>query len=176
MLRKLFLAAAAVATLAACATATPYQPAIDSRYGYSEIPIEADRYRVMFTGNSLTERETVENYLLLRAAELSLAEGYDAFRVVTRDTEANRRYSGTSYGGPYAGYSPWTRFSYYNPYYGWYGFHDPFYNDVSLREVTRYEASAEILFGAGNDPDAPNVFDARDVVANLSGLARPPIR
>lgn len=171
MLRKLFLACAAVTTLAACATATPYQPAVDSRYGYSEIPIERDRFRVTFAGNSLTDRETVENYLLLRAAELSLAQGYDAFRVVTRDTEANRRYDNVGF----SGMTPWMRYSYYHPYYGWYGYHDPFYNDISLREISRYEASAEILMGAGPDPDAPNVFDARDVVANLSGLARPPV-
>lgn len=175
MLRKMFLAGAAVATLAACATATPYQPAVDSRYGYSEIPIEQDRFRVTFSGNSLTDRDTVENYLLLRAAELTLGQGYDYFRVVTRDTQADSRYSGFA-SSAYGGLSPWARYSYYHPYYGWYGFHDPFYNDISLREVTRYEASAEILFGPGDEIQEPNVFDAREVVANLSGMARPPLR
>lgn len=42
--------------LAACGTATPYQPALDG-YGFKEQKIEGNRYRVSFSGNSLTPRE-----------------------------------------------------------------------------------------------------------------------
>ena len=40
-----------------------------------------NRWRVTFTGNSVTPRETVENYLLLRAAEVTLAAGHQPFPV-----------------------------------------------------------------------------------------------
>ena len=92
-MRKTFLALAAIATLgglAACQTATPYQPlrAGDaSAGGYSEVRLEQDRWRITFQGNSLTSRETVESYLLYRAAELTSAQGFDWFETVERRTD-----------------------------------------------------------------------------------------
>ena len=84
MLRKLLVAAAIVTTLAtaACQSGpTPYQPGAGRDLGYTESRIENDRYRIAFKGNSLTDRETVENYMLYRAAELTLQNGYDTLRL-----------------------------------------------------------------------------------------------
>lgn len=82
---------AGVALLTACATPTPYHPAsaTDPAHadGYREARIEPGRWRVAFSGNSLTSRETVETYLLYRAAELTLQNGHDWFHAVERDTE-----------------------------------------------------------------------------------------
>ena len=78
---RFFVVLAALA-LAACATATPYQPAArNGDYGYVERKIEDNRYTIQFNGNSITERETVESYLLFRAAELTLQHGFDYFVV-----------------------------------------------------------------------------------------------
>ena len=123
---------------AACAESTPYQPVGESRYGYDEQRIETDRYLVTFTGNSLTERDTVETFLLYRAAELTLEEGYDYFTVVRRDTDEETRYSSANYDRFHV------RYRYFHPYYGWYGWRDPFWDDTSRREINRYEAIAEI--------------------------------
>src|SRR6478609_6036647 len=101
------------ATLAACATATPYQPYMQGQAasgGYSEARIESDRWRVNFAGNSLTSRETVEGYLLYRAAELTVQQGYDWFAIVQRDTDKSVR----TYVDPDPFYSPW-----YGPYGYW---------------------------------------------------------
>ncbi|MFY8163104.1 MAG: CC0125/CC1285 family lipoprotein, partial [Brevundimonas sp.] len=50
-LKPVLLATAAALALSACATATPYGPAgVDSRYGYSDQRVDADRYRVSFAG------------------------------------------------------------------------------------------------------------------------------
>lgn len=85
-----FAAIAATALLTACVTATPYRAAEHERdYGYQEQRIEQDRYRISFAGNSETSRQTVENYLLYRAAELTLEQGKDYFVVVSSDTEKN---------------------------------------------------------------------------------------
>ena len=104
------LAAALLATstlMAACASGgpTPYQPASanDTR-GYSEQKLEDTRYRISFKGNSLTERETVENYMLYRAAELTLQSGYDTFTVANRDTDADKRTRSTGFYGPRLSY------------------------------------------------------------------------
>src|SRR3546814_19669289 len=67
---------------------TPYVPAaVGEGYGHAVQQIESDRFRVSFAGNSLTDRRTVENYLLYRAAELTLAQGKDHFVVVSRETD-----------------------------------------------------------------------------------------
>jgi len=70
---------------------------------------------------------------------------------------------------PYRGF-PASRFHYryYHPGYGWYPWYDPFWNDATYREVSRYEAIAEIFLGRGEKPDRPSVYDAREVEANLA--------
>lgn len=164
---RLFAVLGAAATLTACAAPTPYQSADTGAYGYNQQAIEADRFLVSFNGNSLTDRETVETFLLYRAAELTLERGYDHFIVVRRDTEADRRYVG----GPdrfSSRYSPFgIHYQYLHPRYGWHGWRDPFWDDVNVREISRYEAQAEIVLGRGPAPDDPAAFEAREVAANL---------
>jgi len=73
--------------LAACSISpTPYQ-AIGEDGGYTDQQLESDRYRVKFEGNSATPRETVEDYALYRAAELTLQTGNDYFKVVSKEVE-----------------------------------------------------------------------------------------
>lgn len=170
MMRILTVALAAL-TLTACATATPYQPAAPGANGrgYSELKIEDARWRVTFAGNSVTSRDTVEMYLLYRAAELTLQQGYDYFTLVNRVTDRDTRFVGTP--DPWYG-SAWG--PYWSPHWRWYrggawSAWDPFWpRDYDVREITRYEASAEILMHRGRKPaDDKYAFDAREVVANL---------
>src|SRR6201994_1755119 len=86
-----FLAAAAgLALLAGCMGPTPYAPRTEgNRTGYTDRALTQTRYRITFTGNSVTPRETVETYLLLRAAEVARAAVYDSFVFDTRNTRAN---------------------------------------------------------------------------------------
>lgn len=187
---------ATAALLAACATTTPYQEASQpgGYDGYSQTVLENDRARVTFGGNSLTKRETVENYLLYRAAELTLEKGYDHFTLIERDTEEKTRLTGTSSFSNF--YDPYFGYSFYRPRYGWShgyrfsrfgGFHgsrfgyrgfgragfrgygyDPFFNDFHVREITKYRATAEVLFGRGSKPNGKeNAFNAREVIDNL---------
>ena len=169
------------AGLAACETATPYQPNIPgqaTRGGYSETRLEADRWRVTFTGNTMTSRETVEGYLLFRAAELTLQNGADWFAIVDRNTERNTR----SYVEPDPLYRPWygSGFGYWRPSwryrtrgFGWRTW-DPFWGDpfwadrYDVRTVESFEASAEIIAHKGAKPAGdPRAFDAHAVVENL---------
>lgn len=179
---------ALAAGLSACATATPYQPNLPGQAvsgGYSEQRLEADRFRVSFRGNSLTARETVEGYLLFRAAELTLGEGYDWFTVVDRATDRQAR----TYVEPDPFYRPWygPAYGYWRPSWRYYGagfgwrtwdpfWGDPFWGDrVDIRTVERFEATAEIVMGRGPKPAGdPRAFDARQVTANLGpGIQRP---
>lgn len=187
-LKAAVLAAALVATagLSACATATPYQPNVPGQAvsgGFSDVRLETDRFRVTFAGNSLTSRETVERYLLYRAAELTVAQGADWFSVVERQTDRKARtYVDPDPLSPYGRYGYWRPYwRYYGPGWGWrawdpwYG--DPFWADrIDVRTVERFEASAEILLGHGARPvNDPRAFDAREIMANLGpGIVRPP--
>lgn len=171
MYRTITLAGTAL-LLAACTTATPYGPATGSRgYGFSDQRIEDNRYRITFRGNSVTSRETVENALLYRAAELTVELGYDYFIAIENDTEANRSYSTTSspafygrYGYGYPFHRPYYGFPYYAYGFGW---GQPYY-DSYTREVTRYSAVAFVSMFRGEKPaDNPQAFDAREVMRNL---------
>jgi hypothetical protein len=170
-MRRLILAAA-LGLLAACATATPYQPAADGAYGFQEQQIETNRVRISFRGNSLTERDTVETYLLYRAAELTLQNGKDYFVLVDRDTEEHSRLQAVGGTPSHYAFDYW----YFSPRYGWAPWYDPFWDYPDYRQVTRYEAVGEIAMFDGQKPaDNPNAFDAREVQANLQGrIVRPP--
>ena len=113
-MKNLMTALAACAVLTACATATPYQPAVNANGGYENQQIETNRWAISFSGNSLTDRQTVETYLLYRAAELTKQNGYDNFQIVTRETDAESRFISTGFSSPFFynfyGFAPHSRF------------------------------------------------------------------
>ena len=175
--RPLLLAAvAAVAlTLSACETATTYHPATGqgfNREGFSDQRIEANRFMVSFSGNSVTSRDTVERYLLYRAAELTVQNGYDWFELVDRNTDRKTRtYVSDPFGpGPFGYWG--VSWRYHRPGFGW-GFYDPFWGDpwgrdVDVSTIDKYDAHAEIVMGRGPRPTGNvRAFDAHDVMQNL---------
>jgi hypothetical protein len=174
--RALLLIGPALLVLAGCETATPYQPQMHGNQvsgGYRDQQIEANRFRVMFNGNSMTSRETVETYLLYRAAELTVQHGYDWFEMADRQTDRkSNTYIDRPFGpGPWGYWGPSWR--YYGGGFGWRSW-DPFWGDpfwdssVNVQTVDRYEASAEIVTYHGpKPPDNPRAFDARDVINRL---------
>ncbi len=171
----LFTAIASGALLVSgCATETTYRPATGKgfyRTGYSERQVEANRWLVTFAGNTVTDRDTVERYLLFRAAQLTLQNGYDYFVMVDRSTDRQAQtYStpGPGWGGGWGGgWGPSWR--YYGRGFGWRAWDpwwgDPFWgNNIDVRTVNRYEASAEIVMRKGTPAkDEVRAFNARDV-------------
>ena len=173
MMQRVVLAGVLMLAMAACATSTPYGPASSSGgYGFNEQRIEDNRYRISFRGNSLTSRETVENFLLFRAAELTVQNGYDYFIVVEGDTETRTSYSipaNPAFFGTYGYGYPGRHYAFPYYAYGW-GWGYP-YNDRYAREITRYSALAFVTMHKGDKPvDNPQAFDARDVMTNLAPL------
>jgi hypothetical protein len=84
---RLAMLAAAAVVLAACETPATYHPAMQrGDTGYTDQQLAGNRWRITFTGNSVTRREVVENYLLLRSAEVTLKAGYHWFIFDTRNT------------------------------------------------------------------------------------------
>ncbi|WP_309646076.1 CC0125/CC1285 family lipoprotein [Phenylobacterium sp.] len=180
---------ALAALVSACATATPYQPNLPGQSvsgGFSEQRLEGDRFKVSFAGNSLTSRDTVEAYLLFRAAELTVAQGYDWFTVVERDTERDRRtyierdpFYRPWYGPTYGAWRPYWR--YYGGGFGWRSwdpyFGDPFWADrLDVRTVEKFEATAEVVMRKGPKPaEDARAFDARGVMEAIGPRVMRPV-
>jgi hypothetical protein len=175
--------ALAIAATGCTTTPTPYQPYVPEAAagvhgGYSEQRLAPDRFVVRFHGNEFTARDRVEGYLLYRAAQLTLENGYDSFAIVDRHTEHDVE----TYVRPDPLYNPWygRDYAYWNPdwrYYvpgaGWYGWQSgsgPFWRDrADVVRVEAFEASAEVLLRKGAPPAADvRAFDARKVIADLS--------
>lgn len=166
------LAALALCGLTACATKpAPYAPkTAESSTGYTDKQIDQNRYRVTFTGNSVTSRDTVENYLLLRSAEVTLHAGYDYFVFDTRDTKAKTTYMSTFTGWPgWRGYGWYWHSWPYDPY--WPG---PADMDATSRPITRYHAYAEIvLLTPEQAKKEPRALNAHQVIAHLRPTSSP---
>ncbi len=150
--------------LAACTTATPYQAANKKGEGFSEFQLEQNKYRIVFSGNTQTSITTVENYLLYRAAEVTLDKGGNYFIVSDEEVNTMRifRTSGTTFGG--------SRFGFRRGFGG--GFAS---TTATTRERQEFTVSAIITIHKGKKPsDVPEAFEARQVIAGLgSTIIRP---
>lgn len=153
-MQRALLAVLFTLTLAACATApTHFQPAATAGgVGFSEMRIEPGRYRVTFQGGPGAPEAMVQDYALLRAADLALADGYDWFRVIDRSIRQTG-YGGASIGFGVGGMS--------------FGRHSASGVGVSsgfpVSGGPALAASLEVLMGKGPRPGGVDVYDARGV-------------
>jgi len=95
------VSAAAILMLAGCTTMTATVPAYrpqasDKGAGYADERIDATRYRVSFSGDTETTRAQVEDYLLRRAAEITVRAGYNYFVFDNRSIETDTNFYRTT--------------------------------------------------------------------------------
>src|SRR6185369_1173595 len=110
-------------------------------------------YRVTFQGGPGAPPAQVQDYALLRAADLAVAEGYDWFRVTDRMTRENG-YSGATLSLGFGGAS--------------YGHHSATgvgvgAGGIPLGGGPALVATLEVLMGKGPKPSDGDVYDARGV-------------
>jgi hypothetical protein len=155
------------AALAGCATPAAYAPrGPGQQTGYTDRQLAANRWRVTFTGNSATPREQVEDDLLLRAAEVTLAAGYGHFLFDTRDTKAQTNVTAFPDYAP----GPWGRGWGFRPRWGY----DPLGPDVDIVTTTRYQAYAEIVVLTDEQSaHEPRALDAHAVIQHVTPPAAP---
>ncbi len=165
-LRTWLLAVLSLSLLGACAVPTPYQAA-DGGYGYWDQQIEGNRYRVSFDGNASTPREDVQNYLLYRAAELTVQSGLDYFTIVDKDLERTTRYYNHAHVDDF-GYAGFHRdHRRYRRYIG------PRYVSGTSYPVNEYSSTADIVMAKGEKPaDDAKSYDALDVLQRLQPSIR----
>ena len=167
--RILAIGAAAAFVLGACATVTPYQPAAGgvNSYGFSDTRIEPGKYRVSFRGNTLTERTTVENYVLLRAAELSLADGYGHFLILDEDDAGRSDFRTTGFNNGFGAVGGFGGF-------GNRGFGGVGVGTTSSRTRERVIQDVSVIvqaFEGQKAEDNYKAFNAQDVLDNLGPIA-----
>jgi hypothetical protein len=157
------LIVAAGLVLSACASLAPYGAQIGpGGQGYAEQRIESNRFRVTYNG--VGAPGPVMDMALLRAAELTTAEGYDWFEVTQRWTDGRldsagrmRPSLGVSYGagrgsGRYGSYST----SGVGVGVG-----------LNFSGPSPTSTTLEVVMGNGSKPDRPNAYDARSVQDGL---------
>ena len=159
--RRLLSLSLITLALSACVTTTPYQP-LQKGQGYAEQKLESNRYRVTFNGNAQTSKQTVENYMLYRAAEITLANGADYFVMADQNTDADTRYTQifNGVGGDVFASR------------GLLGIGVGVGNSIPS---TEYQAQTDILIYKGKKPlNNSRAYDARELQINLGPLITRP--
>jgi hypothetical protein len=163
-MKRLVLPLLAALALAACSTPTVFQPAASpGAVGYSELRIEPGRYRVFFRGGSGASPDQVMDLALMRAADLTLADGFDWFQVVDRFVTGSGGGSGPQVGLGVGGGS-WGGSTATSVGVG---------TSFNLGGGPQLQAAIEITMGHGSKPPNLDAYDARAVRQNLGG--RPPL-
>ncbi len=147
--------------LGACATKPPYYGPKTGSTGYTDERLGENRYRITYSGGFTANRQKVEDYLLLRSAEVTLKAGFSHFEFDTRDTKAR-----TTYYSAFNGWPGWRG-------YGWY-WHSWAYDDRE-QESTRYEAYAEIvMLTADQAKSEPRSLNAQEIADRIGPRTAPP--
>ncbi len=161
-LALLTLAASSLA-LSACASLAPYGPATSpSSQGYVEQRIESDRFRITYRG--VGAPGPVADLALLRAAELTTETGNDWFEITQRYIDGRP----DSAGGFRPSLGIGAGSSRYDGRYG--GFSSSGVGvGVGLNFTGPSPTSTvlEIRLGRGEQPDRPEVYNAREVQSAL---------
>lgn len=158
-MKNLLLSILMITGLAACASSPKgYGPAYGSDFGYRNTKLQSDRFRVSYTSrNSYESRDMA----LLRAAEITDAEGYSHFKIIRGDSFDNgpNALIGSNIGiGGGNGYN----YSHLNV-----GVQDV----VRAVEGSKVTETIEIVLLSSGSKSDPNIFDAQGVLKSI----RPPV-
>lgn len=157
------LIAAAGLALSACASLAPYGAQMGpGGQGYAEQRIESNRYRVTYNG--VGAPGPVADMALLRAAELTTAEGYDWFEVTQSWTDGRLDSAGgfrPSVGVGYGSSRSSGRYGNYSSSGVGVGV------GLNFSGPSPTSTSLEVLMGSGPRPDRSNAYDARGVQDSL---------
>lgn len=154
MIRPIALALAAALTGCATPVTTQFVPAQNPQsMGFSDYKIEPGRYRVTFQGSPGAPPNQVADYALLRAADLTLGDGYDWFRVSDRSFQQSPDRNRPSFsvgvgGGSFGGRT---------------GVGLSLGRSFELGGGPALAQSLEIVMGKGTSPQNTDVYDAREI-------------
>jgi len=153
-----------IMSLCACGTSDPYVGGEGAGLGsFSESRLTDDRYRITFHGEPQATSDQVKDLALLRAAEVTLANDYDWFRVVNQETAATTNVTPTTVTTTTPGQTVTTRDC--GPL-GCTTTVTPAYTGtqvVAVKEDDAFSTSIEIVMGDGNLRDPTVAYDAEEL-------------
>ena len=157
------LIAAAGLALSACASLAPYGAQTGpGGQGYAEQRIESNRFRVTYNG--VGAAGPVADMALLRAAELTTAEGYDWFEITQRWIDGRPDSAGGMRPSVGVGYGS----SHYSGRHGGYSSSGVGVGvGLNFSGPSPTSTTLEVVMGNGPRPDRPNAYDARGVQDSL---------
>lgn len=159
--------------IAGCASSNVYHPArFEGDEGFSARNLGETHFRVTFRGDSKTSRETVEDYLLLHAAELTLDAGKAGFLITEADTDLETHIRGVRHPAIY-GRNFHNRFNdpWVFPYYA-YGYNWSYPSRWSYYQTNEYVAVAYIMMLDRSAIIAePKAFNAQQVMDSIGPVS-----
>ena len=167
---------AAILLLSGCANTPATGPAYraqasDDGAGYADQQISATRYRVSFSGNNQTTRGQVEDYLLRRAAEVTVQAGYNFFAFDNRSLETDTNlYRTTDNWDPMSGlaFGLGRRYPGRSEHFAK-GSVPAFWSEKEAVPIMRYTARSEIvLLPTDQLATHPDALAAREILKYLS--------
>jgi hypothetical protein len=168
--------AAAILMLSGCATPTAnvptYRPQASSEgVGYADGQISTTRYRVTFSGDTETTRGQVEDFLLRRAAEITVRAGYNYFAFDNRTIESDTQlYRTTDNWDPTSGlaFGLGRRYPGRAEHFAK-GSTPAFWSEKEAVPITRYTARSEIVLLPSDElARHPDALAAREILRYLS--------
>jgi hypothetical protein len=146
---QIALALVLAVTLAACSTT---YGKMGLTGGVAAAPVTSDTYRISARGNGFTDATTVQDYVLLKAAETALGAGQTHFTIVNNRDATDRSYGQTAgsfnnWGGGFVTYNPGMTYDIVKPG-----------EDIMVRIWT--PKKGEVL--------PPNTFNAQEVFNNIN--------
>jgi hypothetical protein len=120
--------------------------------GVAAVPVTSDTYRVSARGNGFTDATTVQDYVLLKAAETAIGAGQTHFTIINNRDATSTSYGQTSgsfnnWGGGFVTYNPGITYDIVKPG-----------EDLMVKVWT--PKKGEVL--------PPNTFNAQEVYANIN--------
>ena len=158
----------AVLIMAGCASQPDYRQAKKGGFGYTESKLSDTQYRVHFKAKG-SDKGKAMDYAMLRAAELTLLEGYDWFVVTDRETLVDKE---TVQATPTAGFSQrYARVTECGVLTCRTSYHPTTQFEtgvfVGSSQQSEIESILSIEMGKGTRPASATSFDAREVRDNL---------
>ncbi len=153
--------------LSGCVTAPVYSQKVEgASTGYTDERLAQNRFRVTYSGSASTKREAVEDFLLFRAAQVTLEAGSSWFVFDTRDTLAH-----TTYFSDFNGFPPGPGFGWRRRWQWW-----PGDGTETTTAMTRYQAYAEIVTLSETQAHSdPHALNAQDVINRLGPKILPSV-
>lgn len=158
--------------MTACASEPDYRAAENGGYGYTETKITDTDYQVEFKARG-SDKGAAMNYALLRAAEVTLENGYDWFAITHRETQIDKE---TIRDPNFDSFAHGDMVTYCNMircetrYYPRSAFSAGIH--VGGRTDSDIQVTLDIKLGEGEQPENQNSYDASEVVANLKPKAK----